>query len=219
MPTGFKGKKTLEFFGSDLGRGYPTIAEFYSTSEIGNIFNTKNIHLSQPNTLPTSNTTHYIKDFIARATFHDFTHYLKEDILVKVDRASMAHSLEIRSPFLDKRVIEFAFLEVPSSEKVTTTHRKILLKKLAAKVLPKTFDYDRKQGFSIPINSFLNNTIWRDYFYQKISDADPEIFNKKFIFNLLKSSGKYRNNGEKIAALIFFMCWVERYQPNFQSKA
>ena len=57
------------------------------------------------------------------------------------------------------------------------------------------------------------------YFYQKISDADPEIFNKKFIFNLLKSSGKYRNNGEKIAALVFFMCWVERFQPNFQSKA
>ena len=134
---------------------------------------------------------------------------------MKVDRASMAHSLEIRSPFLDKRVIEFAFLEVPSSEKVTTTHRKILLKKLAAKVLPKTFDYERKQGFSIPINSFLNNTIWHEYFYQKISDADPEIFNKKFIFKLLKSSGKYRNNGEKIAALVFFMCWVERYQPNF----
>jgi hypothetical protein len=44
----------------------------------------------------------------------------------------MVHSLEILSPFLDKRVIEFAFLEVPSSKKVTTTHRKILLKKLAA---------------------------------------------------------------------------------------
>ena len=215
MPSGFKGKKTLEFFGSDLGRGYPNIAEFYSTSEIGNIFNAKNVPLSHPNKLSASNNTHYIKDFIARATFHDFTHYLKEDILVKVDRASMAHSLEIRSPFLDNRVIEFAFLEVPSSEKVTTTHRKILLKKLAAKVLPKTFDFERKQGFSIPINSFLNNTIWHEYFYQKISDADPEIFNKKFIFKLLKSSGKYRNNGEKIAALVFFMCWVERYQPNF----
>jgi asparagine synthase (glutamine-hydrolysing) len=215
MPTGFKGKKTLEFFGSDLGRGYPNIAEFYSTSEIDNIFNAKNVPLSLPNKLNASNNTHYIKDFIARATFHDFTHYLKEDILVKVDRASMAHSLEIRSPFLDKRIIEFAFLEVPSSEKVTTTHRKILLKKLAAKVLPKTFDYERKQGFSIPINSFLNNTVWHEYFYQKISDADPEIFNKKFIFKLLKSSGKYRNNGEKIAALVFFMCWVERYQPNF----
>jgi asparagine synthase (glutamine-hydrolysing) len=215
MPSGFKGKKTLEFFGSDLGRGYPNIAEFYSTSEIGNIFNAKNVPLSHPNKLNASNNTHYIKDFIARATFHDFTHYLKEDILVKVDRASMAHSLEIRSPFLDKRIIEFAFLEVPSSKKVTTTHRKILLKKLAAKVLPKTFDYERKQGFSIPINSFLNNTIWHEYFYQKISDADPEIFNKNFIFKLLKSSGKYRNNGEKIAALVFFMCWVERYQPNF----
>jgi len=219
MPTGFKGKKTLEFFGSDLDQGYPNIAEFYSTAEIGSIFNTKNIPLSHPNKLTASNNSLYIKDFIARATFHDFTNYLKEDILVKVDRASMAHSLEIRSPFLDKHIIEFAFLEVPSSNKVTTTHRKILLKKLAAKVLPKTFDYERKQGFSIPINSFLNNAIWHEYFYQKISDADPEIFNKKFIFNLLKSSGRYRNNGEKIAALVFFMCWVERYQPNFQSKA
>lgn len=127
----------------------------------------------------------------------------------------MSNSLEIRSPFLDKRIIEFSFLEVPSHLKVHSDRRKILLKMLAAKILPKNFDFNRKQGFSIPINHLLNDPIWMDYFYQKVSDSDSNIFNKEYIYKLLRSSNTYRNNGERIAAIIFFMCWVERFSPNF----
>ena len=127
----------------------------------------------------------------------------------------MSNSLEIRSPFLDKKIIEFSFLEVPSHLKVDRDRRKILLKMLAAKILPCNFDFNRKQGFSIPINEFLNEPIWMDYFYQKVSDSDATIFNKDYIFRLLRTSNSYRNNGERIAAIIFFMCWVERFTPNF----
>jgi asparagine synthase (glutamine-hydrolysing) len=67
----------------------------------------------------------------------DFENYLAEDILVKVDRASMLHSLDIRTPFLDHRLIEFAFGKVPSRLKATESDRKILLKELAARVLPR----------------------------------------------------------------------------------
>ena len=61
----------------------------------------------------------------------DFENYLSEDILVKVDRASMANSLEMRAPFLDKKIIEFSFGKVPSYLKASCNDRKILLKKLA----------------------------------------------------------------------------------------
>lgn len=87
----------------------------------------------------------------------------------------MANSLEVRSPFLDKSIIEFAFLEVPSSLKVTLSRRKILLKELASKLLPAQFDYERKQDFSIPINKFLSELIWSDFFFQKVSDSDANI--------------------------------------------
>ena len=102
----------------------------------------------------------------------DFMNYLPEDILVKVDRASMANSLEIRAPFLDHKLIEYAFKEVPSHLKANTFERKIILKHLARKLLPKSFDFKRKQGFSIPINNWLKSGNFRNYF--------EEIIRQKF---------------------------------------
>ena len=127
----------------------------------------------------------------------------------------MANSLEIRSPFLDKSLVEFAFTEIPSSLKVSQGQRKILLKQLAEKVLPSNFDLKRKQGFSLPLRALFQEPLWKEYFYQKTSDADPYIFNKNSIFKLINSLGATRNNEERVAGLIFFMCWVERFKPNF----
>jgi asparagine synthase (glutamine-hydrolysing) len=214
LPIGFKGKKTLEFYGTDLYTDYPNIAEFYNQDDLKNIFNTSKIS-SEGSEIPTPFNRQYIKDLVANATFEDFSNYLKGDLLVKVDRASMANSLEVRSPFLDRKVIEFAFLEVPSALKATSSSRKILLKKLASRLLPSEFNCQRKQGFSIPINKLLSDPIWSDFFHQKVADADPAIFNKEYIFKLIKSFGQYKNNGERIAALIFFMCWIERHEANF----
>ena len=67
-------------------------------------------------------------NIVDSATYHDFRRFLREDILVKVDRASMANGLEIRSPFLDQKIIDFAFTRVSPDLKVTSTNRKILLK-------------------------------------------------------------------------------------------
>ena len=74
----------------------------------------------------------------------DFENYLPEDILVKVDRASMLNSLEIRSPLLDYRIIEFAYSKLNSHMKTNNQERKIFLKKLCQRVLPEEFDYQRK---------------------------------------------------------------------------
>jgi asparagine synthase (glutamine-hydrolysing) len=95
----------------------------------------------------------------------DFRSYLPEDILVKVDRASMLCSLEVRAPFLDRRVVEFAYGRVPNRLRVTPRERKILLKRLATRLLPPELDIDRKQGFTIPISKWVTAEIlqaWRD---------------------------------------------------------
>ena len=214
MPIGFKGKQTLSFYATDLLNHYPNIAEFYNFYDRKSIFNNKNINIKKIG-LPLCAQNLEPLDIINRGTFLDFQNYLREDLLVKIDRASMANSLEIRSPFLDKSLIEFAFTEIPSSLKVSNGQRKILLKRLAKKVLPSNFDLQRKQGFSLPLKSLFQEPLWKEYFYNKTSDADPYIFNKKNIFKLINSLGATRNNEERVAGLIFFMCWVERFKPNF----
>ena len=156
-----------------------------------------------------------IEDYISRATFSDFQNYLSEDLLVKVDRASMANSLEIRSPFLDREIIEFSFLNLPSSLKVEKNERKIILKKLAEKILPPTFQKDRKQGFSLPLGSLLLEEDWFDYFHQKIIDSDQDIFNHKAILKLLNSKYRIDQNAERLFAIVFFMCWIKRFNPSF----
>ena len=69
---------------------------------------------------------------LQKMTAADFATYLPEDILVKVDRASMLASLEVRAPFLDYRIIEFAFGSVPDALRATRTSRKVLLFPAAA---------------------------------------------------------------------------------------
>jgi len=88
----------------------------------------------------------------------DFLSYLPDDILVKVDRASMLTSLEVRSPLLDYRIVEFAF-SLPDSLRYKAGG-KYLLRRLGERYLPADFAYGRKQGFSIPESAWLKGD-WR----------------------------------------------------------
>lgn len=80
--------------------------------------------------------------------------YLPNDLLVKVDIATMANSLEARSPFLDHKVIEFA-ASLPATMKISGFQTKSLLKKVAARLVPKEVIYRRKMGFGVPIGKWF----------------------------------------------------------------
>ncbi len=80
--------------------------------------------------------------------------YLPNDLLVKVDIASMANSLEARSPFLDHKLIEFA-ASLPENLKMSRFETKSLLKKVAARLVPKDVVYRRKMGFGVPIGKWF----------------------------------------------------------------
>jgi len=150
-------------------------------------------------------------DLLQRATRMDFENYLPEGILVKVDRTSMLNSLEIRAPFLDRRLIEFAFAKVPSYLKCTRSKRKVLLKKLCRRILPVEFDFNRKQGFSIPLSTWLQNPRWYNYFKDILLTDTNKIFNKRFVMRLLEGQKRGRSNSERLFALTLISLWKRVY--------
>jgi asparagine synthase (glutamine-hydrolysing) len=211
LPIGFKGRNWLQSLMTDFKTELPLIANFFDAntrSELVKILNlttnAENIWKERvPNNL----------DFIQRLTRMDFENYLTDDILVKVDRSSMLNSLEIRSPFLDQRIVEFAFGKIPSYLKTTESQRKVFLKELAKKILPKELDLNRKQGFSIPLNKWLRSGPWRDFFKAVLSDKNC-IFDQAITNKLFADQNKGHNNSERLFSLVLFELWRQEYSMN-----
>ena len=141
----------------------------------------------------------------------DFRSYMVDDILVKVDRASMLNSLEIRAPFLDPAVMEFAFGKVPDELKTNMKERKILLRRLATRLLPPELDLSRKQGFSIPIRQWLQEQ-WRDLVHDVLLGSD--IFSRKAIGQLLKAEEAGGAHSPRVFALTAFELWRKAYRAD-----
>lgn len=152
-----------------------------------------------------------LPDLLQRATRMDFTDYLTDDLLVKVDRASMLNSIEIRSPLLDHRLVEFAFGQLPSHLKATTKEKKIILKRLAARLLPPEFDQARKQGFSIPLTDWLKGGPFRELFWDTLSGPDC-LFDSTAVQGLLRGQDRGYNNSERLFSLVQFELWRRHYR-------
>jgi len=207
LPYGFKGREWLRNLDFDFDTSLPLVSSHFDKKIRSDLFN--NLTLGHYAESYRSSRVPKDEDLLRRMTSMDFENYLPEDILVKVDRASMLNSLEIRAPFLDKRIIEFAFTKVHSLQKTSTNQRKILLKALCERTLPKSFDLQRKQGFSIPLKEWLKKGPWRDFFYDTLKSS--EIYNHAFIEDLLQSQDKGRNNSERLFGLLMFQLWTEEY--------
>ncbi|MCK5171889.1 MAG: hypothetical protein KAR47_00760 [Planctomycetes bacterium] len=145
------------------------------------------------------------------ATRVDFMTYLPEDILVKVDRAAMLASLEIRSPFLDHRIIEFAFGQVPDNLRATLNRRKILLRQLSERLMPNQLDLKRKQGFSMPIHEEFSGK-WGDYCQQLLCKATDNLFDNSVIQRMITRQKKGFFNSDRLFALMIFELWRRHYQ-------
>lgn len=208
LPIGFKGRNWLQSLDCDLNSGLPLIATFFDGGARRQLLGDANWPLVAEdiwkNRIPEAG------DLLRRMTQMDFENYMVEDILVKVDRASMLNSLEMRAPFLDHRIVEFAFGRVPSSMKATASQRKIFLKSLAEKILPPQFDRSRKQGFSVPLADWLQSGPWREFFHDVLLDKDS-IFNKKTIKRLFYAQDHGCNNAERLFSLVLFELWRREY--------
>lgn len=141
----------------------------------------------------------------------DFRSYMVDDILVKVDRASMLASLETRAPFLDPAVIEFAFGKVPDRLKVHGRNRKILLRRLAARLLPSDLDLRRKQGFAVPLQTWFAGE-WGKMMREVLGAADPRIFRLDAIADLFARQERNGSQLHRLYALTVFELWRREYR-------
>ena len=148
---------------------------------------------------------------LQQATTADFHSYLPEDILVKVDRASMLASLEVRAPWLDHRIVEFAFGRVPDRMKAVGKARKILPKALGRRLLPPSFDLDRKQGFGVPLERWFA-TGWGRLVEDVLADASQDIFDRTAIRRLIADQKRGYHNVQRLFALTLFELWRREYR-------
>lgn len=210
LPVGMKGRSYLQGLSTDLRKELPL--------QINGVFDSltrRKLMRDHPHVGSSAEGMHLAltpveQDVLQRATRMDFNNYLAEDLLVKVDRASMLSSLEIRAPMLDYRLIEFAFAKVPSRLKATERHKKILLKRLVDRVLPSGFDRHRKQGFSIPLSDWLRRGPFRELFWDTLASSDC-LFDRSTIKDLFKLQDRGLDNGERLFALVQIELWREHY--------
>lgn len=149
-------------------------------------------------------------DSVSQMMLTDILTSLGDDILTKVDRTSMAHSLEVRCPLLDYRIIEFS-CRLPLEYKIRHGVQKYLLKTAYQNVLPSYVTRRQKHGFSVPISTWLRGDL-KQFFESHVFDVQcPDFINSTEISLLWREHQKGRvDNSFKLWSILVFFCWYSR---------
>lgn len=204
LPVGFKGRNFLQSL-SDNPRGRFSKNRIFQPYDIKLLLNypVNFEKFKDENLIPGS------EDLIQDLCRSDFKNYLREDILVKTDRTSMVHSVELRSPFLSKNIINYAFSEVPSQYKTSKNQTKILPLQLAKTLYANQIDFNRKQGFSIPFGDILTKAE-NQMILRNILNTNQDFLDCQFMNQLLDwQSAGYRNDS-RLFTLLSFLVWYNK---------
>ena len=151
---------------------------------------------------------------LAGAMLLDYTSYLRDNLLVKVDRATMLSSVEARAPYLDRDVTRFA-LSLPTDLRVRRLETKWVLKKAAEAWLPKDVIYRRKRGLSVPIASWINGGLRAEV--DRLLDPQKlrgeGLVNEATVTRLLEEHRSGRaNHAKPLWALVMLESWMETWK-------
>jgi asparagine synthase (glutamine-hydrolysing) len=156
-----------------------------------------------------------IKDLTTLLQYLDLKLYLQESILVKVDRASMACSLEVRAPFLDYELVEF-MMALPSALKLKGITSKYILKKAMKNLLPNEVIQRKKKGFGVPIAKWVKGPL-RELFGDLLSPdriRQEGFLNPEYVTSLLQDHLlNKKDNRKQLWTLLVWELWVNRYHP------
>jgi asparagine synthase (glutamine-hydrolysing) len=151
-------------------------------------------------------------DDVTRMQYIDIHFWLIGDILLKADKMSMAHSLEVRVPFLDKEVFEVA-RHIPTKYKVTDKNTKVAMRQAAHRYLPDMVAEKKKLGFPVPIRIWLRDEKYYEIVKKAFNgEAANKYFNTDEIMGFLdEHKAGNADNSRKIWTIYMFLVWYEEY--------
>ncbi len=214
-PKVFRAKSTFESLARSDVEGY-----FHSVSILGDKLRAKLFSTEFRRELQNYNAVEVFHRHAASAPDHplskvqylDLKTYLVGDILTKVDRASMAHSLEVRSPFMDYRVVEFA-CRLPLRFKLKGLTTKHLLRKAFAEDLPPEPLKRQKHGFAVPMGDWFQGPLKAVYEDVVLSSSNGALVSKDEAGRLLKDHQYGRtDHGHRLWLLLFLHAWYQWWQ-------
>lgn len=157
-------------------------------------------------------------DAVKQMQYIDLHHFMRNDILQKADKISMAHSLELRVPFLDKKVAEFANT-IPTSYLVNHTDTKYALRKASESVLPADWATRPKLGFPVPIKEWLQTKEYYEEVRELFSESFvSDIFNQEKIIKLLDDN--FNGDGSarrQIWTIYTFLVWYKLFFIDYEN--
>lgn len=232
IPRNSKGKNAAYFLslGKDFLSAYTSM---YSREE------RKNLFLNEHPLIRLSDSSEHYKvgilktgayhDFVSNMQYLDLKTYMVDDVLTKVDRASMMNSLEVRVPLLDHQFAELTF-RIPSELKFREKEQKYIFKRAMSPYLPDSILNHLKQGFSIPLSLWFRDDL-NEYIKDTLLSGNnmlSEFLDKKYIRKIIEeNSSGMKNSNTRIWSLLFFEEWLRqnrhtiktRHDPAFITKA
>lgn len=210
FPEGMKGKSFIERGTSPLEDRFIGNAKIFSEIEKNLLL--KDYHPDYHYKNVTQPLYNQVSDYpdIQKMQYIDLHTWARGNILVKADRMSMAHGLELRSPFFDKEVFKVASELLPEQVIVKGT-TKYALREAVRGIVPDSVLYNKKLGFLVPIRYWLKDELY-DWAKQIIENSPTDhLINKSYVLNLLKEHqvGKL-NYSRKIWTVLVFMIWYEQ---------
>ncbi|WP_269321890.1 asparagine synthase (glutamine-hydrolyzing) [Oceanobacillus salinisoli] len=211
LPENMKGKNYLLRGTTPLSERYIGNAKIFSETE-------KQLLLSDyQKGVPYTKITHPFYrnarsyDDTLKMQYIDLHTWLPGDILVKADRMAMAHSLELRVPFLDKAVFDVA-KKIPTSAKLTKGTTKYVLREAISDLIPHSVLHRKKLGFPVPIRHWLKNELYEWAQGIIIKSPTEHLIKKQEALTLLEDHALHKkDNSRKIWVLLVFMLWYSQY--------
>ena len=153
-------------------------------------------------------------DHLRRMIYYDMKNRLAEVLLMRVDKMAMAVSLEARVPFLDHRIVEFAF-RIPASLKIKNGIGKYVLKKAAEGIIPEEIIYRRKQGLNSPVAEWMKGGLLANYTRDILFSSSllkSSLFNEGHIQHLYQNHiNGSANQAKQLWSLLILGIWNKHY--------
>jgi asparagine synthase (glutamine-hydrolysing) len=209
----FPGQNTLKLYGKPIEERYIGHGSLFDEKDINKVLaddlkdNSKISDVLKP---------YYDKvkgrNEITKKMYIDMFFWLPQDILLKADKMTMANSIELRVPLLDKEVFKLA-KTIPTKYQIKDKQTKYMFRKIANDSIPEQWAKRRKLGFPVPFSKWIRE----EKYYKKVKEMfnkeyASEFFNKDYINNLLEEHyTNKKNNGRLIYNIFIFLIWYDKY--------